>query len=222
MKRIYSAILLTSALVLMAGSLIAAEQRSDDRLILLSGGGDGLDGWQEKSFEGNTLYSPVRGNEGGVRAESSGTASGLFLEREINIAEYPVLHWSWKIEEGLDAHDERVKAGDDYAARVYVVVSGGLFFWKTIAINYVWSSNPKSEQSWPNAYAGDNAKMLALRGSDDQQGIWYVETRNLRRDFKELFGKDIDVIDGVAIMSDTDDTGGRVVAEYGEIFLAKE
>jgi hypothetical protein len=164
----------------------------------------------------------VRGNEGGVRAESSGTASGLFLEREINIAEYPVLHWSWKIEEGLDAHDERVKAGDDYAARVYVVVSGGLFFWKTIAINYVWSSNPKSEQSWPNAYAGDNAKMLALRGSDDQQGIWYVETRNLRRDFKELFGKDIDVIDGVAIMSDTDDTGGRVVAEYGEIFLAKE
>jgi len=222
MKRIYSAIWLTSALVLMAGSLIAAEQRSDDRLILLSGGGDGLDGWQEKSFEGNTLYSPVRGNEGGVRAESSGTASGLFLEREINIAEYPVLHWSWKIEEGLDAHDERVKAGDDYAARVYVVVSGGLFFWKTIAINYVWSSNPKSEQSWPNAYAGDNAKMLALRGSDDQQGIWYVETRNLRRDFKELFGKDIDVIDGVAIMSDTDDTGGRVVAEYGEIFLAKE
>ncbi len=222
MKRIYSAILLTSALVLMAGSLIAAEQRSDDRLILLSGGGDGLDGWQEKSFEGNTLYSPMRGNEGGVRAESTGTASGLFLEREINIAEYPVLHWSWKIEEGLDAHDERVKAGDDYAARVYVVVSGGLFFWKTIAINYVWSSNPKSEQSWPNAYAGDNAKMLALRGSDDQQGIWYVETRNLRRDFKELFGKDIDVIDGVAIMSDTDDTGGRVVAEYGEIFLAKE
>ena len=221
MSKIFSANLFHGAVLLMASSLVGAEQNSDDRLMLLSGGDNALDGWQEKSFEGETAYSLLQGKDGVVRAESNGTASGLFLEREINIAEYPVLHWSWKVEDGLGPHDERVKKGDDYAARVYVVVSGGLFFWKTIAINYVWSSNPKSEEPWPNAYAGDNAQMLALRGSNDRLGEWHFEARNLRSDFQQLFGKDIDVIDGVAIMSDTDDGGGSVKVEYGEIFLSK-
>lgn len=222
MSQIFGANLLRGAVLLMASSLVDAQQRSDDRLILLSGAANTWEEWQEKSFEGETMYAPLQGKEGVVRAESNGTASGLFLESEINIAEYPVLHWSWKVEKGLDPHDEKIKKGDDYAARVYVVVSGGLFFWKTIAINYVWSSNPKSEQSWPNAYAGDNAQMLALRGSTDPLGTWHFESRNLRSDFKQLFGKDIDVIDGVAIMSDTDDTGGQVKVEYGEIFLSKK
>lgn len=193
-----------------------------ERVVLLSATEKGWDQWQEKSFEGSTSYALVQEDVPMVKASASGTASGLFLEREINITEYPVLYWSWKVEKGLPSHDETIKDGDDYAARVYVVVSGGLFFWKTIAINYVWSSNPSSDRTWPNAYAGDNAQMLAVRGSDNSQDEWHFESRNLRDDFSAFFGRDIEVIDGIAIMTDTDDTGRMALASYGEIYLARQ
>lgn len=194
----------------------------DERVVLLSETEQSWAEWEEKSFEGSTLYTLSQGDSSGVEAQASGTASGMFLEKELNIKKYPVLTWSWKVDKGLAAHDETTKAGDDYAARIYVVVSGGLFFWKTIAINYVWSSNPATDREWPNAYAGENAQMLALRGSEDRQGEWYFESRNLRDDFRTLFDQDIEEIDGIAIMTDTDDTGSSALANYGEIYLKKE
>jgi Protein of unknown function (DUF3047) len=194
----------------------------EERIVLLSVSDKGWADWQEKSFEGSTSYTLADGEVTMVKAESNGTASGMFLEKEINIKDYPVLSWSWKVDKGLVAHDETTKAGDDYAARVYVVVSGGLFFWKTIAINYVWSSNSSSDKAWPNAYAGDNAQMLALRGSDNRQGEWHFESRNLRDDFQALFDRDIEVIDGIAIMTDTDDSGSSAVAIYGEMYLSRD
>lgn len=50
---------------------------------------------------------------------------------------YPFLqeNWSWRVEKPHSDLDERSKQGDDYAARVYIVVDGGLMFWKTIALN---------------------------------------------------------------------------------------
>lgn len=220
MKRLREIIL--PALLILSGSLYASEGQQEDRLTLLSSDALSSGEWQEKSFEGSTIYRAIDSDVAAVvEASAQGTASGLFLEKEINIKEFPILHWSWKVSEGLEPHEETVKAGDDYAARIYVVVSGGLFFWKTIAINYVWSSNPSSDQAWDNAYAGDNAQMLALRGDGDDLERWYRESRNLQADFKALFGRDIDVIDGIALMTDTDDTGASAVAQYGEIYLTR-
>ncbi len=100
-----------------------------------------LSGWERKSFRGETEYG-VR-EEGGVRAlcaRSRDAGSGLFRELEVDLGATPWIHWSWKVDAGLHAGDERTRAGDDYPARVYVVFSGGAAFWRTRAINYVWSS----------------------------------------------------------------------------------
>ncbi len=64
--------------------------------------------------------------------------------------------------------------------------------------------------------------MLALRGSDNRQGEWHFESRNLRDDFQALFDRDIEVIDGIAIMTDTDDSGSSAVAIYGEMYLSRD
>lgn len=217
--KLFTRCLLAYALLV---SFTSSANDKSERVVLLSPTESGWAEWQPKSFEGLTSYNIVDGEVPMVKAEARGTASGMFLEKELNIKEYPVLSWSWRVEKGLNPHDESTKEGDDYAARVYVVVSGGLFFWKTIAINYVWSSNPETNATWSNAYAGDNAQMVALRGSDDKQGEWYFEARNLREDFRELFDRDIDVIDGIAIMTDTDDTDSVAVAHYGEMYLSKD
>lgn len=198
------------ALVLAAGSTVVVGNFS---------AGD-LDGWEEKRFEGETRYELVGHNGHRVlRAESRGAASGLYKKVRIDLRETPYLHWSWKVQDTLGETDERSRGGDDYPARVYVVFSGGFFFWRTRAVNYVWSSNQPRGASWPNAYT-DNARMIAVRSGAGEAGKWVTERRNVREDYRQLFGDDVRFADAVALMTDTDNTGRAATAYYGDIYFS--
>jgi hypothetical protein len=184
---------------------------------------DGLRGWEEKSFSGKTDYQLVEeGEETVVKASSQAAASGLFKKKRIDLQQTPYLNWRWRVDKPLHSLDEQTKSGDDYGARIYVVVDGGLFFWKTKAINYVWASASPKGQSWPNAFAGKSAMMLALRSSTDTVASWYQEKRNVAADLKEFFGREIRYIDAIAIMTDTDNSGQQTIAYYGDIFFTSD
>ncbi|MCK5831101.1 MAG: DUF3047 domain-containing protein [Methylococcales bacterium] len=177
--------------------------------------------WHEKVFSGHTDYQIVKlDNEHVLKAESHSGASGLFKEQRIDLHKTPYLNWRWRIENHLGKINEQDKSGDDYSARVYVVVSGGWAFWKTKAINYVWASNTTKGTIWPNAYAGSNAMMVALRSTDDKTDTWLQEKRNILLDFKQQFGSDIQYIDAVAIMTDTDNAKGNATSYYGDLFFS--
>ncbi len=179
--------------------------------------------WEEKSFEGATRYQLVELNKQRVlKASSKASASGLFRKERINIKEFPYLNWRWQAASKLAELPETKKNGDDYVARVYVVRSGGWFFWETMALNYVWSSRSERGAIWPNAFAPDNARMVALRTAGDEPGQWYQEKRNVYEDFKKWLGEDVEYIDAVAIMTDTDNSGSQAEAYYGEIFFTQE
>lgn len=181
---------------------------------------DGLTGWEEKSFSGKTNYQLVReGKETVVKATSQAAASGLFKKKRIDLQLTPYLNWRWRVDKPLHALDEKTKSGDDYAARIYVVIDGGLFFWNTKAINYVWASTLPVGESWPNAFAGKNVMMLALRSSTDKAATWYQEKRNVAADLKGFFGTEIRYIDAIAIMTDTDNSGQQTTAYYDDIFF---
>jgi hypothetical protein len=181
-----------------------------------------LEGWQEESFAGETDYSLFNENNlTSLRAVSNGTASGRYKKVRIDLKETPVLHWRWRVENILEGVDEQRKSGDDYPARVYVVFSGGLFFWRTRAINYVWSSNQPVGTSWSNAFTG-NAKMVAVESGSEKLGQWVGEKRNIAEDYRRLFGGEPGTVDAVAIMTDTDNSGQSATAWYGDIWFAAE
>ncbi len=104
---------------------------------------ENLNDWEEKEFSGHTRYQLKRRVDGvtALYAVSQASASGLFKKIHIDLNKTPYLNWSWKIDRPLKGLNERSKEGDDYAARIYVVKKHALFFWKTRALNYVWSSN---------------------------------------------------------------------------------
>jgi len=182
-----------------------------------------LDGWEHKSFKGETRYK-LQALDGVVvlNADSRAAGSGLFKEQRIDLEKTPFLNWSWRIVNRLSVLNEQSKAGDDYAARIYVVVKGGLAFWQTKAINYVWTGSTAKDTVWPNAFAGDHAMMLALRGPEAPLNVWYREKRNVKADLKKLYGEDLRFIDAVALMTDTDNSGGQVSAFYGDIWFSKD
>lgn len=180
-------------------------------------------GWKAKEFKGQTQYqiSKLDGMQV-LKADSNATASGMFFEQRIDLQKTPILNWRWRIENHLAKLDEQDKSGDDFAARVYVVKSGGLVFWNTKAINYVWASTTPQGKTWPNPFAGDHAMMVAVRSSADATGTWFTEKRNVRTDFKQLTGEDLLYIDAVAIMTDTDNAKGKATAYYGDIYFTAE
>lgn len=179
-----------------------------------------LSGWQRKVFSGETAYT-LRETEGktALFAQSQSSASGLFREVSIDLNKTPVLYWTWKIDTTLTGNDERTKAGDDYPARIYVVFSGGTMFWRTRAINYVWSNQQPIDSSWRNAFTS-NAGMIAVQSGTDHIGRWMMQSRDVRADYRRLFGEEPGRVDAVAIMTDTDNTGAAATAWYGDIWFS--
>lgn len=217
MKKQY---LYLSCILMLLSPVIGAEVVIDKVMIGHFSAGT-LAQWQSKEFKGQTHYQLINLDGTTVlKAESTGSASGLFNEQRIDLRKTPFLNWSWRIENRLGNINEQSKAGDDYAARIYVLVSGGLAFWRTRAINYVWASTSPKGKIWPNAFAGNHAIMIALRSSNDRIGAWYPEKRNILNDLKQQFGEDIDYIDAIAIMTDTDNAQGKITAYYSDIYFS--
>ncbi len=180
-------------------------------------------GWEIRDFAGATEYSlaEVDGKRV-VVADSWQSASAFYKKIDIDLDKTPILNWSWRKELLIDPGNELDKEGDDYVARIYVVKSEELLLWKTIALNYVWSYQHKKSDFWNNPFAGEKSKMLAQRDASDPQGTWFNERRNVAMDFVRLHGVEVQQIDGVAIMTDSDNNGLSARALYGDIFFSDE
>jgi len=188
---------------------------------------NGVEHWQVKSFSGESSYN-ISEYQGRIalKAESEDTASGLVLEQKIDLLKTPYINWSWLITNKIQPLNEKSKSGDDFVARIYIVIDGGLMLWKTKSLNYVWSSNQESGLVWKNPYAGNNVKMLSVKGQEAEVGKWYQEKRNVYQDLITIFGdqgsdsknrKAYRYIDVIAIMTDTDNSGKKVESYYGDI-----
>lgn len=188
--------------------------------------------WEHKVFAGETSYSIVNHKgKRALKALSDGKASGLLLKSRIDLQKTPFISWSWLAEKNLPQFNERIKSGDDFVARVYVVIDGGLIVWNSKSLSYVWSSNQSKGQVWNNPFTGSKVKMISVRGKEDKLGQWQNEKRNVYQDLIKYFGDKgsentnlnaYRFIDVVAIMTDTDNSKSKAEAYYGDvIFSAK-
>jgi hypothetical protein len=200
------------------------------------------DGWKPLTFPKvpkHTAYTLVKDGSGVVvKAASHSSASGLTKEIRIDPREYPIIRWRWKVDNLLKAADVTTKEGDDYPARLYVTFeydpdkvgfgkrakyrAGRLIFGDIpiAAINYVWDAKAEQGLFIDNAYT-DFAKMVVIRSGAQGVGSWKDEERNIYEDYKKAFGGEPPMINGVAIMSDTDNTKESAVAYFGDIVFLK-
>ncbi|HEV8242733.1 MAG TPA: DUF3047 domain-containing protein [Nitrospirales bacterium] len=201
------------------------------------------DGWKPLTFkkvEKHTIYSLVKDGESTVvKAVSAASASGLTREVKINLKEYPIVQWRWKVTNVLKKGDVAKKEGDDYPARLYITfeydASKVSFFKKAQyeavrllygqypplgALNYIWESKAPKGTVVPNPFT-DQAKMIVVESGADRLNQWASEERNVYEDYKKAFGEEPPMISGVAIMTDTDNTGESATAYYGDIVFKK-
>ena len=200
------------------------------------------EGWKPLTFKKipkQTLYEVVKdGDRRVIKASSEASASGLTKEVKIDPREYPVVRWQWKVENLLATSDATRKDGDDYPARLYITFeydpdkvsvgkklkykAGQVLFGDIPigAINYVWERKALVGSVIDNAYT-DFVKMVVVESGPQKLGRWIDEERNIYQDYKKAFGEEPPMINGVAIMSDTDNTKERATAYYGDITFKK-
>jgi|TARA_B110000238_G_C16125294_1_gene438944 hypothetical protein len=181
-----------------------------------------LSEWDQKSFSGKTSYEINSQSElAYLYASADNSASALYKKVKVDLNTTPYLNWEWRVDNPLPEMNEQTKAGDDYSARVYVIVKRGFAPWKTKALNYVWSSQQSPRKSWPNAFT-DKAMMISLRTSLDANQQWVSERVNVKLDFEKHFGIEVNSIDGVAIMVDTDNSGLQAAASFGDVYFSSK
>ncbi|MGC1402579.1 MAG: DUF3047 domain-containing protein [Thermodesulfobacteriota bacterium] len=185
---------------------------------------DEMASWEERVFKGHTTYELVGEVPGlALRATCNGSASAFYRRISVDLKRTPMLHWSWRVDGVHHGLDETTKAGDDYAARVYVVyTANSLLPWRVKAVDYVWSNSRPVGSHWPNAFT-DRVMMVALRSGPPAKPVqWMSEVRNVREDFKTFWGLDITSIDGLAVMTDCDNGGGQATGYYRDIRFTAE
>jgi hypothetical protein len=174
--------------------------------------------WSVHSFNGTTRYEAVdRDGETVLRAEAQATGSVLYVRRKVDLRETPYIEWHWRVDKLPEtAGIERKREGDDFAARIYVVREGFLGRINATTLNYLWTRELAVGETWISPYTSQSVR-LAVDSGSARLGEWVHHRRNLRHDWRQAFDETIDRIDGVAIMTDADNTDSRARAFYGEI-----
>lgn len=180
-----------------------------------------LSSWQTRDFKQKTQYSLHNTPDTSLHAYSSNSASMLYKTLQVNLNKTPYLNWQWQVSNTLDNHNERQRNGDDFPARLYIAIAPKLGSLYPRALTYVWSSNATHLDYWPNPYNRD-VIMFSLQSGNQYRQQWISEKRHLKADLEKFFGKKITQIQGIAIMTDTDNTGKKVSAKYRNIFFGSD
>ena len=164
-----------------------------------------------------TLGKNKNGNY--LRAEANSSASGLGKEIEINLNKTPYLNITWKIERDLSGIDEKSKKGHDYAARVFVVKKTGATPLSNRAMNYVFSSNNEVNTFNSSPFTKKSIDYV-LSTTKENLNEWVTVKVNVKDHFKKFHNLDLDKINGIAIMSDTDNSKKSAIAYYQNIYFS--
>ena len=173
-----------------------------------------------RGADNNTNYS-VGSNERGnfLKAVADNAASGLGKEVKINLNKTPFINITWKVEKDLSGIEENTKKGHDFAARVFVIKKTGATPLSNRAINYVFSSNSEIGFNSPSPYTKRSIDNV-LSTTKNNLDVWVTVKANVKEDFKKFHDLDVNELDGLAIMSDTDNSKMKAIAYFQNIYFS--
>jgi len=193
------------------------------QIIVFEFSGQELDKLKVKKVRGadnKTNYS-VGINENGnfLKADAENAASGLGKEVKIDLNKTPFINITWKVEKDLKGIKENTKKGHDFAGRVFVIKKTGATPLSNRAVNYVFSSNNNVGESWRSPYTKKSIDNV-LSTTKENLNEWVTVKANVKEDFKKFHDLDVNELDGIAIMTDTDNSKMRAVTYYQNIYFS--
>ena len=232
------------AVAITTGTALAVEDRIAAAVFSAQRAGEAVPAaWtlrDSPNIKAHTRYTLVDDNGVTVlRADSSAAAAGLGRNLSVNPAELPWLRWRWKISNLIEQADLRTREGDDFPARLYVTFDFPLEKLPFVERNkirlaralfdpnlpaatlcYVWDGKAAAETIVPSAYT-DRVRVIVVESGSARVGQWVAVERNVAADFRAAFGEEAPPVSGIVVATDTDNTGAKATAFFGDIFFYK-
>ena len=169
-----------------------------------------------------TIYT-VEKNENGnyLKAIADKGASGIGKKIIINLNKTPFINITWKIEKDIKDREENTKNGHDFAARVFVIKKTGATALSNRAMSYVYSTNMNVGDNWKSPFTKKSTD-LVLSTTKENFNEWISVKSNVKEDFKKFHNLELDEIDGIAIMTDADNSNSKAISYYQNIYFSAD
>tara|TARA_B100000401_G_scaffold396772_1_gene306487 strand:+ start:307 stop:957 length:651 start_codon:yes stop_codon:yes gene_type:complete len=175
-----------------------------------------------RGADNETFYTVGNDKNGNfLKSVADNAASGLGKEIKIDLNKTPFINITWKVEKDLPGIKEDTKKGHDFAARVFVIKKTGATLLSNRAINYVFSSNNEVGSNWPSPYTKKSIDNV-LASTKNNLNEWVTVKANVKDDFKRFHDLDVSELNGVAIMSDTDNSKKKSIAYFQNIYFSSK
>ena len=175
-----------------------------------------------RGADSKTEYSVGSNNDGNfLKAVADNAASGLGKKVKIDLNKTPIINITWKVEKDLVGIKENTKKGHDFAARVFVIKKTGATPLSNRAINYVFSSNNKVGFNSPSPYTKKSIDNV-LATTEENLNKWVTVKANVKEDFKKFHDLDVNELDGLAIMADTDNSKMKSISYFQNIYFSAD
>ncbi len=180
-------------------------------------------GWQGQKW-GSPKYDFTVVADGSGKAleiKSDNDSSTISKEVKIDAKQYPIIEWRWKVLAVPPQGNARRAETDDEAAQLYVTFPRFPTALRSRTIGYVWDSTEPAGSIFPSAKVG-TVTFVVVRSGSAELGKWVTETRNVFEDYKRIYGEDPgETIGAVSVSSNSQNTGSRAAAFFGEILFRK-
>jgi DUF3047 family protein len=180
-------------------------------------------GWQGQNW-GNPKHDFVVVTENPNRAlnlRSDNDSSTISKEVKVDVKQYPVLQWRWKIVLLPKAGDARRKETDDEGAQLYVTFPRFPSAVRSRIIGYIWDSTAPAGAVFPSQKVSTITYVVVRSGNADL-GHWLTETRNVVADYKRIYGEEPgETVGAVSLSINSQNTSSRAESYFGEILFRK-
>jgi DUF3047 family protein len=211
----------------LAGTLIAAVALAADLVLIedWSGapvGATGVPpGWGRQTWGGAPKYDFTLIEQDGqrvIRLRSAGDSSNMSkdIRGKVSLASTPILEWSWKVTVLPKGADGRRAATDDQAGQIYVAWPRFPQALRSQVIGYIWDTTAPAGSTFKSQKTGTVTYVVVRSGVADL-GKWLTERRDVRADFKRIYGEDPEDPSGISIGIDSDDVKSTAEAFFGRI-----
>jgi len=174
-------------------------------------------GWEVKERSGKADFAVVKDDGiAALRLRSANTSFSMQKEVHVNLKQYPVINWKWKVTKLPDGGDFRKSSTDDQAAQLFLAFS------RTRAIVYIWDTTaPQGTMGNAAAPFFMSIKAVVVRSGKTGTGAWITETRNVYDDYRKLFGEEPADVNGVRIQINSQHTGTSAESYFADVTFNK-
>jgi len=203
--------------------VFAPTVRAEDKMVIadfsaLVGTTAAPAGWELKEKSGKADFSVVKdGDVAAVRFRSANTSFSLQKEAKVDLKQFPVLTWKWKVTKLPVAGDFRKSKTDDQAAQLF------LAFTKTKAIVYIWDTTaPQGLMEDTSPVPFMTVKVVVLRSGPAEMGKWLTESRNVFEDYKKLYGSEPPPVNGLRLQINSQHTETSGESYFADVVFKKQ